>query len=95
MNSDFNVARIGAISAYLDTLGVGGNLYDKSNKLITILDNLESKLQPPTQVKSGALREICSADPCDYCINPEDSDACIQCGCLSKNNFNGRKLLLT
>jgi hypothetical protein len=53
--------KVGAISAFLDNNGVSGDLFDKSEKLIKILNNLESKFQsnnnsPNTKEK----KQICS-----------------------------------
>ena len=42
MSNDKNIMRIGAISAYLDHLGVTGNLFEKAKKLISILNSIDN-----------------------------------------------------
>lgn len=78
MDGNIYVAKVGAIAAFLDTLGVTGNLHGPSVNLLAILNGLEEKFtstnMPSTKSCATCLHEGDVYGDCFYCCRKCLSD---------------------
>jgi hypothetical protein len=87
MNGDMRIVAIGAVSAFLDNCDVGGNLFDKSQKLIAILESLEEKFTSTNSAMVPCPHFLCLAD----CVwQDERSGAKITCSDAGPCVFRAR-----